>query len=137
MSRHLRAFGATAVAFCAIDFVWLAIVAPGFYQGEIGSLLLAAPRLAPALVFYVLYVSGLVFFCVAPALAAMSARMAALRGAFFGLVAYGTYDLSNLATLKEWTIPVTLVDISWGAILSALASACGYLAARPATRHPS
>lgn len=130
MRTYTIAGAGVALAICALDFVWLALVAPSFYQAQLGPLLLLQPNLVPALVFYTLYVVGLVNFCVAPALAAASWRKAALQGCLFGLVAYGTYDLSNLATLKGWTIEVTIVDMVWGSLLSASASCCGYFFSR-------
>lgn len=130
MRRSLLAYVATAIAFCALDFIWLSTVAPSFYQQQVGALLLAAPRPLPALAFYLLYVAGLVVFCVLPAVDASSWRKAALLGSLFGLVAYATYDLSNLATLKGWTDPVALVDMLWGAVASMLASTSGYAGTR-------
>lgn len=126
MSRYLVAYLATAIAFCALDFAWLGLVAPGFYKAQIGPLLLARPHLVPALIFYVLYVAGLVIFCVLPGVDAGSWIKAAVLGALFGLVAYATYDLSNLATLKDWTTQLSIVDMVWGTIASATASTFGY-----------
>ena len=126
MSRILFAYLATAIAFCALDFAWLGLVAPSFYKAQIGSLLLAKPNLVPALIFYVLYVAGLVIFCVLPGIETASWLKAGALGALFGLIAYATYDLSNLATLKDWTTQLSLVDMCWGSVASALASTCGY-----------
>ena len=126
MNRYLLAYATTAVAFCAFDFLWLTVVAPAFYQSQIGSLLLEKPNLLPALIFYVLYVSGLVVFGVIPALDSQSWLKAAALGGLLGLIAYATYDLSNLATLRGWTWSITLVDIVWGTTVSALVSICGY-----------
>ena len=115
-----------ALTTSVLDFVWLGLVSPAFYQSQLGPMLLPQPNLIPALAFYVLYVAGLMVFCVTPALALASWRKAALLGAMFGLVAYGMYDLSNLATLKGWTVNVAIVDMLWGSALSASASCCGY-----------
>ncbi|MBC7513183.1 MAG: DUF2177 family protein [Herminiimonas sp.] len=127
MSRYLYAYLATAVAFCALDFAWLGLVAPSFYKAQIGPLLLDKPNLVPALVFYVLYVAGLVIFCVMPGVEAASWTKAAILGGLFGLFAYATYDLSNLATLKDWTVQISIVDMVWGSAASAIASTCGYV----------
>ena len=127
MNKYLLAYVTTALAFCALDFIWLTVVAPAFYQSQIGTLLLEKPNLLPALAFYVLYVAGLAVFCVAPALDSQSWLKAATLGGLLGIVAYATYDLSNLATLRGWTWSITLIDIAWGATASALASVCGYL----------
>ena len=126
MSRYLHAYVATAVAFCALDFIWLTLAAPTFYQAQIGQLLLAKPNLLPALAFYVLYVAGLVLFCVLPGVDAGSWSKAAILGAALGVVAYATYDLSNLATLRGWTVALTLADMAWGGVASALACTVGY-----------
>jgi uncharacterized membrane protein len=134
MNRNLVAYGATALVFCALDFVWIGIVANTFYKSQIGSLLLAQPKLWPAVLFYILYVGGLVIFCVLPALDAAAWTKAAVLGGLLGLLAYATYDLSNFATLKNWTLPVTLVDIAWGCAASAMASTCGYFGAELANR---
>lgn len=128
----LIAYAGTALAFCALDFCWLAVMTPRFYQLQIGPLLLDSPQWQPGLAFYLLYVLGLIIFCVLPVLRmpASTWLRAASLGALFGLVAYATYDLSNLATLRGWTFPLTLVDMAWGATASAIASTCGYLSAK-------
>ena len=134
MLKYVLAYGATAIAFCALDFAWLTVVAPKFYQAQVGALLLEKPNLLPAVAFYLLYVAGLVIFCVSPALETASWTRALVMGALFGLVAYATYDLSNLATLKGWTASLSVVDMCWGAVASAGASTCGYLGAMLAGR---
>jgi uncharacterized membrane protein len=134
MNRILAAYAATLLGFCAADFLWLGVVASGFYQAAIGPLLLATPNWAAAVMFYLLYTGGLMFFCVLPARAEGAWSRALGRGAFFGLVAYATYDLSNLATLRGWSVTVTMVDILWGMVVSALASTAGYAAFQRASR---
>lgn len=134
MSRWIAAFLVGIVVFCAGDFVWLGFVARDFYASRLGALLLPEPNFAAAIVFYPLYIVGLLVFSVRPALAAGSWRIALLSAVLFGLVAYATYDLSNLATLKGWSIAVTLVDIAWGVVVSSVAALAGYAAARMATR---
>jgi uncharacterized membrane protein len=124
--RFLVSYISTAVVFCLLDFAWLGLVAPTFYKSQLGALLLDKPNLWPALVFYALYVVGLVVFCVMPAIDGESWTKAAMLGALFGFCAYATYDLSNLATLKDWSTAVTVVDMGWGAIVSALAATGGY-----------
>jgi uncharacterized membrane protein len=111
----------TLFVFLVLDAIWLGLIAQPFYQTQIGFLLAEKANLAAASVFYLLYVAGLVFFVVEPALqAGTTPGRAALRGAFFGLVAYATYDLTNLATVDRWPIAVTAVDMAWGAALGAL-----------------
>ena len=130
VKRVLLAYATTALAFCALDFTWLGLVAPRFYDSQIGALLLPQPNLIPALIFYLLYVVGLVVFCVLPGIAKGEWHHAAIPGALLGLVAYGTYDLSNLATLQHWTMPLTIVDMTWGTVASAIASTCGWFFTR-------
>lgn len=124
---YLIAYVSTAVVFFALDYVWLTRVAIGFYRQNIGELLLTTPNFAAAGIFYLFYVIGLVYFAVMPALTASSVVTALLNGALLGLLAYGTYDMTNLATLKGWSLSVSLVDMAWGAVLSATAAAAGYL----------
>lgn len=133
MPRLLTAaYAAALIALCACDFIWLGVVARHFYQTQIGALLLPDPNWGAAAIFYPLYTGGIVIFCVAPALARDSWPQALWRGALFGLVAYATYDLSNLATLKGWPAAVTVVDLVWGMLVSATAATAGFLAARAA-----
>ena len=125
---YLIAYASTAVVFFALDFVWLTRVAIGFYRQNIGELLLATPNFAAAGIFYLFYVIGIVYFAVMPAVTANSVLTALLNGAILGLLAYGTYDMTNLATLKGWSLSVSVVDMAWGAVLTATAAAAGYYA---------
>ena len=124
MSKMLVvAFAVTAVVFLILDAIWLGLISRNLYQREIGELLLPKPKLGAAAVFYVIYIVGLVYFCVAPGVAGQSALRGLLNGAMFGIVAYATYDLTNLATLKDWSTTLVFIDIAWGAVASAIASA--------------
>lgn len=128
--QYLTIFGATLLAFVAIDAAWLVLVANAFFKSQIGSLLRAQPDLVVAAVFYLIYTGGLVTLAVAPALREKSARVAAWNGAVLGLTAYATFDLTNLAVIEGWTLAVALVDITWGTIATALASLAGYQVSR-------
>ena len=130
MTRILVAYSATLVAFCILDFIWIGFVARGFYQAQVGVLLLAPPRWGVAAMFYALYVAGVVVFAVMPALEAASWLRALVLGGLFGFFCYATYDLTNLATLKGWTWPMTAVDVLWGVVITASCATAGYLAAR-------
>lgn len=130
MMQMLVAFIAALVAFCLSDFVWLGFVAKNFYQAQIGPLLLAQPNLKAAAIFYPLYTAGIVLFCVEPALAQGTWLRALTLGALLGLIGYGTYDLSNLATLKGWSVSLVVVDVVWGMVVSGGAATAGYFAAR-------
>lgn len=125
---YMIAYISTAVVFFALDYLWLTRIAIGFYREQIGSLMLASPNFAAAGVFYLFYVVGVVYFAVMPAVSAGSLVTALINGALLGLLAYGTYDMTNLATLKGWSLQMSLVDMAWGAFLTATAAAAGYLA---------
>ena len=116
--------------FIAIDAIWLGLVAKNFYRDQIGILMKSEINWAAAVVFYLLFVVGLVLFVVAPAIEKKSWMHALLFGALFGLITYATYDLSNLATLKNWPILVTIVDLAWGATLAASVATATYFIAR-------
>ena len=106
--------------FLALDVIWLLTAGRSIYVSEIGSLLRDKPNLVAALMFYALYVAGLVYFVVVPGLGSANVFAAALNGAFFGLVAYATYDMTNYATIRDFTLRIALIDMAWGAILSGL-----------------
>ncbi len=123
MIRALIAYISTAVAFAALDAVWLTLAGPRLYKPALGELLSGKVDVAAAVAFYVIYVGGLVFFAVWPALkAGGSWSTALLNGAVLGLVAYAAYDLTNQATLRIWSVRVTLFDLCWGVFASALAA---------------
>lgn len=118
-----------------LDGLWLGITASRLYRPQLGSLLLESYRLAPAAVFYFLYVAGIVALAVAPGLFAERWTVALSRGLALGLVAYATYDLTNQATLRQWPTIVTVIDMSWGTVLTGTAATAGYFAARWAASH--
>lgn len=115
--------------FLAIDLVWLGLVAKGFYARQIGVLLKPDVNWGAAILFYLLFVVGIIFFVITPALEKGSWVHALLFGALFGLVCYATYDLTNLAIAKDWPMLVTVVDLIWGAVLAASVSTITYLIA--------
>lgn len=115
--------------FFAIDIVWLAFVAKKFYNRHLDHLMRADVNWYAAGIFYMIFLCGLVIFVISPALEKRSFLHALVSGALFGLVTYATYDLTNLATLKDWPILVTIVDLIWGMVLSASVSAITYLIA--------
>jgi uncharacterized membrane protein len=129
MRRYLLAYPATAIAFVGLDFLWLGTVARDFYYGRLGDLLLTEPDIAAAIVFYLIYVAGIMVFATAPALASGGWRTALARGALFGFFAYATYDLTNLATLRGFPVAVAVVDMAWGTVLTGVAAALGFLVA--------
>lgn len=120
----------TLAVFFVIDMIWLGLVAKGFYRKHLGTMLSPKVNWGAALLFYLLFIVGLIVFVIGPALAAGEPLKALLLGAFFGLISYATYDLSNLATLKDWPIIVTVVDLVWGTTLGGLVSLAGTLLGR-------
>jgi uncharacterized membrane protein len=121
------AYGASAVVFFGLDLLWLGVIARGFYARQMGDLLREQPGLGIAGLFYAVYVGGIVLFAVLPS---QSWRSALLLGLALGVVAYGTYDFTNLATLRRWPVGLALVDLAWGSVLTGLAATAGYLAVR-------
>ena len=126
----IKAYVGVVVVFLALDSVWLGYLARDFYFSRLSGLLRESFDVRAAAVFYVMYTAGIVFFAVRPALASSSVAVAAIHGALLGMLAYATYDLTNLATLKGWPLRVVLVDIAWGTVLTAAASLAGYASAR-------
>lgn len=115
--------------FLAVDTVWLTLVAKNFYAKYIGYLMAKNPNLSVALIFYIIFIAGLVFFVIIPALDKKMWMHALVAGVFFGLVTYSTYDLTNLATIKDWPLVVTIVDLIWGTLVSAVVSVATYFIA--------
>lgn len=136
MTRVLVAYIATLCVFCILDFLWLGFVAKDFYRSQIGGLLLERPNWIVAVLFYAFYIVGVVVFVVVPALDAGSWSRALVYGALFGLFCYGTYDLTNLATLKGWSGSLAAADMAWGGVVTALSAMGGYYATRLAGLSP-
>jgi uncharacterized membrane protein len=116
--------------FLAIDMVWLTVVAKNFYAKHLGYLMAKSPNLIAAFIFYLIFIAGLIFFVITPALDKRMWMHALLAGAFFGLVTYATYDLTNLATVRDWPLIITVIDLIWGTVLSASVSVISYFIAR-------
>jgi len=118
--NYIKMYVIAFVIFLAIDAIWLGLVAPKFYKSQIGHLMSEKPNLIAALVFYLLFIIGVVYFVVAPGIEAQSITKILVAGALFGFMTYATYDLTNLATLRDWPIKVTIIDLIWGTSLSTL-----------------
>jgi len=125
----LAAYSAAAVTMLGMDAVWLSVSADVLYRPLLGDIMLPGFRPVPAILFYVLYVVGIVIFAIKPALLTGHWSGAARKGGLFGFFCYATYDLTNQATLKIWPATVTIVDMAWGTFLTACAAMVGYLAA--------
>lgn len=115
--QFLKTYAAALPVFFAVDMVWLGLAAKGFYRSRLSHLLRDQTQWTAVLAFYLIYIAGIVFFAVRPAVLSGSAGKALLYGVLFGFFTYATYDLTNLATLKDWPLSVTLVDICWGSVL--------------------
>ena len=115
--------------FLGIDMIWLGLVAKGFYAKQVGFLMKTNINWTAAIIFYLLFIIGLVIFVITPALEKNSWQQALLLGALFGLISYATYDLTNLATIKDWPILVTFVDLFWGTIVAGSVSVITYFIA--------
>lgn len=112
-----------------LDLLWLGVVGQGFYRAQLGSMLRLDVLWPAAIAFYVIYALAIAFFVVAPSIAMQSVLRVLLAGAFFGLAAYAAYDLTNLATLTGWPLPLTIVDLLWGMAVTALTSIATYVVA--------
>ena len=126
MNRYVILYLATLIVIVPIDFLFLGLVAKGFFAAQVGDML-GEIRLAPAILFYLLYVAGVVIFVSGPSGATWQSTM--LYGALFGLFCYATFELTSLSLLKHWTWPVVLVDVSWGMAVTAVSSTAGFLIA--------
>lgn len=125
MLKWTATYAAVLVAMGAVDAVWLTFAGERLYRANIGELLAPDFRIAPAVIFYLIYVFGIVFLAVRPDGESQSITRAMAYGAVYGLCAYATYDLTNQATMKVWPTVVTVVDLAWGTVLSAYAAAVG------------
>lgn len=130
MVTHAIGYVATLATFLIIDAIWISVVMRPIFERNLGEFLLESPRLGAAAVFYAFYIAGVIYFAVGPALSSGSLRVALLNGAILGFLAYGTYEATNLATLKGWTYAMAAVDVAWGMFLTALSAVVGYLCYR-------
>lgn len=125
MNKYLVAYAGTAIAMVALDMLWLGLIAKPLYQEGIGHLMADKINVPAGVLFYVLYAVGLVIFAVSPQTGGYSWGKTATMAALFGFFAYATYDLTNLSTLKDWPIGLSLVDMAWGTCVSAAAASAG------------
>jgi uncharacterized membrane protein len=127
--QHAALYIFTLLSFGVLDAIWLTTTASTLYKPTLGDILLATPKIAPLVAFYLTYPVALVIFAGAPAVKAGSAMPALIYGGLFGAFAYATYDLTNFATLRNWTLQLTVIDVLWGTFASGLASVIGYVVA--------
>ena len=122
----IKTYLITFIVFISVDLIWLGVVAKKLYSRELGYIMSPKPNWMAAIVFYLLFVGGIVFFVLNPALSKNSWTYALFVGMFFGLITYSTYDLTNLATLKDWPILITVIDLTWGTTLGGLTAVVSY-----------
>jgi uncharacterized membrane protein len=127
---YIKLYLATLIAFFAIDMLWLGLVARTFYRKYLGFIMSPNPNWLAAIIFYLLFIVGILVFVVLPGLESGSLQSTLLRAALFGLITYATYDLTNLATVKDWPVIVTVVDLAWGTVLSTAVSYVSYMAGK-------
>lgn len=130
IKQFVIAYVSSAVAFLAMDSVWLTLMAERLYRPSIGHLMLDKFQYGPAVLFYAIYVIGVVVLAVSPALDKGQWSSALLLGGLLGLVAYGAYDMTNQATLRGWPWRLTLIDLCWGTVVTGVASTVGYAVTR-------
>ncbi len=123
----IKLFLVAFLVFLLIDLVWLGLIAKKFYRKHLGFLMSDDVNWTAAIIFYLVFVAGIVLFVVSPALAADSLSHAVIYGALFGFVTYSTYDLTNLATLKNWPLIITIIDLIWGTFLATSVSVITFL----------
>ncbi|MCU7375210.1 DUF2177 family protein [Paucibacter sp. O1-1] len=134
MSKYFAAYAGTAIVMVVLDLLWLGVIAKPLYQQGIGHLMAQEPKVGVAVLFYLLYALGVIIFAVAPHHDGSSWAMTLTMAALFGFFAYATYDLTNLATLRDWPLRLSLIDIGWGVFVSAAAAAGGKAAMDWASR---
>lgn len=126
--KYVIAYFVVAIVFLAIDYIWLGFVMKDYFQSKLAHLMADDVNFTVAAIFYLFYAAGIVFLCVNPALTEGDWTKAAINGAVLGALAYGTYDITNMATLKEWPVVMSIIDVSWGTALTALSATAGYFA---------
>ena len=126
LSKLLISYLLTAIVFFAIDMLWLGILAKNMYKKYLGSFLSDTVNWTAAIIFYLLFIIGIFIFSIIPAHETNAVSKAIITGALFGFFTYATYDLTNLATLKNWPLPIVFIDIAWGMVLTALVSTAGF-----------
>lgn len=130
MKHFIKLYLVSLASFFAIDMVWLGLIASSFYRKHLGYLMAPNTNWLAAIIFYLLFIFGIVYFVLIPGLKSSSMKGTLLRAALYGLITYATYDLTNLATLKDWPVVLSIVDMTWGTVLSMSVSAIGYTAGR-------
>ncbi|MGF9564337.1 DUF2177 family protein [Neorhizobium sp. JUb45] len=129
MKTYATAYAVTLIVFVVVDFIWLSVMADRLYRPVMGDMLAPKFRLAPAIVFYIIFIAGMTFLAVRPGILAQSVWVGLIHGAVLGFTAYATYDLTSQAVLKNWSTALTVADLIWGTFVSAIAAGAGTWAA--------
>lgn len=124
--NYLKEYGIAFITFFTIDLFWLGVIAKDLYKKHLGFIMSSSPNWVAAGIFYVVYIVGIVFFVIHPAIEKKSWMYALFVGLFFGFITYATYDLTNLATIKDWPLKITIIDLIWGSTLCGLVSLVSY-----------
>lgn len=124
--KYIYLYLLTLLAFLLVDILWLTVISKNLYSNGIGHLMAQSPKILPAVIFYLSFVVGVIIFAVLPGYRDSTLINTILLAALFGALTYGTYDLTNLATLKDWPVYITVIDIVWGSFLSVVTSISGY-----------
>jgi uncharacterized membrane protein len=130
MMYYLKLYMASLVVFFAVDMVWLGLVASSFYKKHLGYIMAPTVNWFAAITFYLLFIFGILVFVILPGVKENSLQNTILRAILFGLITYATYDLTNLATINQWPLTVTLVDLLWGMVLTTIVSIAGFYTAK-------
>jgi len=125
--NYVKMYIIAFIAFIVIDGIWLLFISKNLYQSEIGHLMADKAKLLPAVIFYLIFLVGLVYFVINPAIVSKDVVKLLFSAALFGLITYATYDLTNLATLKNWPLKITIIDLIWGTSLSTIVSYITYM----------
>ncbi len=127
--KYLLLFLITTLIFFAVDMLWLGVIAKNFYRDKLSFIFTGEVNWAPAIIFYLIYIAGILYFSILPGLDGGNWKMVLLNGAILGFLCYATYDLTNMATIKQWPLIVVFVDIAWGTLLTGTVAVLSYLAA--------
>jgi len=128
MIKLIATYFIALISFFALDMVWLGVISKNYYKEKLGFILSENPNWAAAIVFYLLFIAGIIYFAINPGLKANDWQVALLNGAILGALCYATYDLTNMATIAKWPIEIVIIDIIWGMVLTGSVSVITYFA---------
>ena len=127
--KYIALFFITTLIFFAIDILWLGVIAKNFYRDKLSFIFTGEVNWQAAIIFYLIYIIGILYFAIIPGIHTGNWKIVLLNGAFLGFLCYATYDLTNMATIKQWPLSVVIIDIIWGTILTGSVALFSYLSA--------